>query len=423
MKLSLRLNKLASLAVNLLGFLLLIETHVAADWPEFRGPTRDGISTATNVPVEWSATDHVVWKQPIPGGGWSSPILVDGKIYLTTATGTAEAGDVSLRAICVDAQDGRILWDVEAIRPDVEPAMIMHQKNSLASATPIVDGDRVYVHFGHMGTAALDLAGKVLWTQTEIHYLPQHGNGGSPALVGDLLVFSCDGDEEPFIVALDQATGTERWRVARETEAERTFSFCTPLVIEVDGARQIISPGSGMAGAYDPHSGHELWRVNYDQGFSVVPRPVFAHGMLYLCSGFMRANLIAVNPQGASGDATESNVVWKYDRGVPTTPSILVVGDEVYFVSDNGVATCLDAHTGEELWTERLGGGFSASPVCAEGRVYFTNEDGTTYVIRAGKEYELLSTNELGERTLASPAVDNGALYQRTASHLWRIGE
>ncbi len=395
----------------------------AADWPEFRGPTRDGVSTATNVPVEWSESEHVAWKQEIPGSGWSSPVLVDGKLYLTTATGTAEAGDLSLRAICVDAKDGRILWDVEAIHPDVEAAKIMHPKNSPASATPIVEGDRIYVHFGHMGTAALDLSGKVLWTQTSIHYLPQHGNGGSPVLVDGLVVFSCDGDEEPFIVALDQQTGAERWRVARDTEADRTFSFCTPLVIEVDGAKQIISPGSGMAGAYDPHSGHEMWRVNYGQGFSVVPRPIYKNGMLYLCSGFVRANLLAVNPKGASGDITDTHVVWKFDRGVPTTPSVLVTDDEVYFVSDNGVATCLDARSGEVNWTERLGGGFSASPVLAEGRVYFTNEDGTTYVVRAGKEYELLATNELGERTLASPAVDDGAIYVRTASHLWRIGQ
>jgi outer membrane protein assembly factor BamB len=395
----------------------------AADWPEFRGPTRDGVSTATNVPVEWSATENVNWRQEIPGNGWSSPVLVGDKIYLTTATGTADAGDVSLRAICVNAHDGRILWDVEAIRPDVEAAKIMHQKNSLASATPIVDSGRVYVHFGHMGTAALDLAGKVLWTQTDVHYRPQHGNGGSPLLVDDLLVFSCDGEENPFIVALDQNTGAERWRVARETTAERTFSFCTPLVIEVDSAKQIISPGSGMVGAYDPHGGHEIWRVNYDQGFSVVPRPIYKNGMLYVCSGFMRANLLAVDPNGAAGDVTESNVVWKFNRGVPTTPSVVVTNDAVYFVSDNGVATCLDAHSGEVHWTERLGGGFSASPVYAEGRVYFTNEDGTTYVVRAGSDYELLATNELGERALASPAIDDGAIYLRTASHLWRIGK
>jgi outer membrane protein assembly factor BamB len=418
-----RQTKCPFFAVQTLAILLLLATTTAANWPEFRGPTRDGISTSTSVPTEWSATENVAWKQAIPGSGWSSPVLVDGKLYLTTATGTPEASDISLRVLCVDAEDGRILWDQEAIRPDVEAAKIMHQKNSLASATPIVDGDRIYVHFGHMGTAALDLAGKVIWTQTGIKYLPQHGTGGSPALVDDLLVFSCDGDEDPFIVALDRATGEERWRTARVSEADRKFSFCTPLVIEVDGVKQIISPGSGMTGAYDPHSGHEIWRVNYDQGFSVVPRPVFTGGKLYICSGFIRANLLAIDPAGAAGDVTESNVAWSYNRGVPTTPSVLVVGGEVYFVSDNGVATCLDAASGEVHWTERLGGGFSASPVFAEGRIYFTNEDGTTYVVRAGKEYELLATNELGERALASPAVDDGTLYLRTASQLWRIGK
>lgn len=423
MELHPRLGNLAISAAFFLTFTWWSCGLAAANWPEFRGPTRDGISTSTGVPVEWSATENVVWKQPIPGSGWSSPVLVDGKLYLTTATGTPEADDISLRVLCVDAANGDILWDVEVIKPDDEAAKIMHQKNSLASATPIVDGDRIYVHFGHMGTAALDLDGNVLWTQTDVDYSPQHGTGGSPALVDDFLVFSCDGDEAPFIIALDRETGTERWRTARVTDADKTFSFCTPIVIEVDGAKQIISPGSGMAGAYDPHSGHELWRVTYGSGFSVVPRPVFTDGVLYLCSGFIRANLIAVDPRGASGDATETNVLWKYDRGVPTTPSVLVVADEVYFVSDNGVATCLDAKTGEVHWTERLGGSFSASPVFAEGRIYFTNEDGTTYVIKASKEYELLATNDLGERSLASPAVDDGTLYLRTASHLWRIGE
>jgi outer membrane protein assembly factor BamB len=400
-----------------------VTSIAAADWPEFRGPTRDGISTAKQVPVEWNATENIRWKQEIPGGGWSSPVLVDGRLYLTTATGTAEEENVSLRALCVDAADGRILWDVEAIRPDVEAANAMHEKNSLASATPIIEKGRIYVHFGHLGTAALTLDGEPLWTQTDVTYSPRHGNGGSPVRVDDLLVFNCDGEEEPFIMALDAATGTERWRVARDTNAERTFSFCTPLVIHVDGQQQVFSQGSGMGGAYDPHSGRELWRVNYGEGFSVVPRPIFTGGVLYLCSGFMRANLMAIDPAGATGDVTDTNALWSYNRGVPNTPSILVVGDEVYFVSDNGVATCLDAASGDAHWTERLGGGFSASPVFAEGRVYFTNEDGTTYVVKAGQEYELLATNELGERALASPAVDDGTIYVRTAAHLWRIGE
>lgn len=403
--------------------LLLCQVAVAGDWPEFRGPTRDGVSTATNVPTTWSPTENVKWKQAIPGNGWSSPVLVGGKLYLTTATGSADAGDVSLRALCLDAADGRILWDEEVLRPDTEAAKAMQAKNSLASPTPIVDGDRLYVHFGHMGTAALDLEGNLRWQQTDLKYAPMHGNGGSPALVGDLLMFSCDGTDAQFVAALDRATGRVRWKQPRNANAERPFSFSTPLVIDVDGARQIVSPGSGYVGAYDPEDGREIWRIDYGDGFSVIPRPVYAHGMVYVCTGFMRPSLLAIDPKGAEGDATETNVVWKHDQGVPLTGSLLVAGDEIYFVSDRGVASCLDARTGDEHWSERLGGGFSASPVYADGRVYFTNEEGTTYVVRAGTEYELLATNDLGERSLASPAVDDGAIYLRTEGFLRRIGQ
>jgi len=416
-------NSIPRVPLNLMVALLLAGSAAAGDWPEFRGPTRDGVSTAANVPTTWSATDNIRWKQAIPGNGWSSPVLVDGKIYLTTATGTAEAGDVSLRALCLDATDGRILWDVEVLRPDADSPKAMHNKNSLASPTPIVDDGRLYVHFGHMGTAALDLEGNVLWRQTDVKYPPMHGNGGSPTLVDDLLVFSCDGDSEPFVVALDRATGEVRWKQLRNATVDRPFSFSTPLAIEVDGTRQVISPASGYVGAYDPTDGHELWRVDYGDGFSVVPRPVYAHGMVYISTGFMRPSLLAIDPRGAAGDATETNVVWKHDQGVPTTPSLLVAGDEIYFVSDRGVATCLDAHSGQQHWSERLGGGFSASPVYADGHVYFTNEDGATYVVRAGTEYELVATNDLGERALASPAVDDGAIYLRTEGFLRRIGD
>ena len=406
-----------------IGILLIARQFAVADWPEFRGPTADGNSTASHVPVEWSADSNIAWKQAIPGNGWSSPVLAGGKLYLTTATGSPKTNDVSLRAVCIDADTGRILWNVEVLRPASADAQAMHEKNSLASATPIVAGDRLFVHYGHMGTAALDLAGNVLWRQASLKYAPEHGNGGSPALVDGLIVFSGDGVDEQFIAALDQETGALRWKVPRDTKAGKTFSFCTPLVVEVDGRKQIISPGSGMVGAYDPRDGREIWRVNYGEGFSVVPRPVWAHDRLYICSGFMRANLMAIDPHGTSGDVSDTNVLWKYDRGVPTTPSVLVVGDDAYFVSDNGVATCLDAHSGEMRWTDRLGGNFSASPVHADGRLYFLSEEGVTYVLAAGPKFKKIAKNDLDERTLASPAVDDGALYIRTASHLWRIGE
>ncbi len=406
-------------AVVIIGAVSCIDIR-AAEWPEFRGPTADGISTAKNVPVEWSATEHVAWKQAIPGVGWSSPVIADGKIYLTTSVGK-DAEPISLRAICVDAADGRVLWNTEVFNPDSAIAHEMHTKNSLASPTPIVSGDRLYVHFGHMGTAALDLAGNVVWRQSSVTYHPQHGNGGSPLLIGDELVFSCDGTEKPFVTALDSKTGEVRWKTDRNTKAAKTFSFCTPTRIKVDGTEQIILPGSGFVGAYDPKDGHEIWRVGYDEGYSVVPRPVFANGLLFVASGFNRPVLYAIDPKGAVGDATETHVVWKHDKGAPLTPSVLVVGDDLYFVSDNGVATCLDAKTGKQNWTKRLGGDFSASPVFAEGRIYFENEAGVTTVIKAGKEYEAVATNDLGERMLASPALMDGAMFLRTENNLWRV--
>jgi outer membrane protein assembly factor BamB len=394
---------------------------LAAEWPEFRGPTADGISTAKNVPVAWSATEHVAWKKAIPGVGWSSPVIADGKIYLTTAVGK-DSEPISLRAMCIDANDGQVVWDTEVFKPETSAAHEIQSKNSLASPTPIVSGDRMYVHFGHMGTAALDLAGNVVWRQSSVTYHPQHGNGGSPLLTDGELVFSCDGTENPFVVALDNKTGEVRWKTDRNTKATKTFSFCTPTLIDVDGAKQVILPGSGFVGAYDPKDGHEIWRVSYDEGFSVVPRPVFANGLLFVASGFMRPVVYAIDPKGASGDVTDTHVVWKHEKGGPLTPSVLATGEDLYFVSDNGVATSVEAKTGKQNWTKRLGGDFSASPVFAEGRIYFENEAGVTTVVNAAKEYEAVATNDLGERMLASPALIDGAMFLRTENNLWRIG-
>jgi len=402
-----------------LGLLGGVSTS-AAEWPQFRGPTGDGVSKATNVPVEWSATEHVAWKQPIPGVGWSSPILAGGRLYLTTAVGEKD-GPISLRALCVDATDGHIVWDTEVFQPETTAAHEMHSKNSMASPTPVAEGERLYVHFGHLGTAALDLDGNVLWRQTALAYHPRHGNAGSPQLVGDLLVFSCDGMENPFVAALDRGTGDVRWRTDRKTTAIKTFSFSTPTAIEVDGGQQIILPGSGFVGAYDPSDGHEIWRVRYGEGYSVVPRPVFANGLLFVASGFDRPILYAINPQGAHGDTTDTHVVWSLEKGAPLTPSVLVVGDALYFASDNGVATCVDTRTGNVHWTKRLGGDFSASPVFADGRIYFPSEAGVTTVIQAGKSFESVATNDLGERMLASPVLTDGAIFLRTESNLWRI--
>jgi outer membrane protein assembly factor BamB len=401
--------------------LVAVNLTLAADWPQFRGPNGNGVSPAADVPVRWSASEHVSWKRAIPGAGWSSPVLSRGKLYLTAAV--ADSTDaVSLRAVCVDAGDGRIIWNVEVFQPDPSDAKQAHSKNSLASPTPLVDDDILYVHFGHMGTAALDLKGNIVWTQTELKYRPRHGAAGSPVLVNDLIVFSCDAEQDPFVAGLSRANGDVRWKTKRESSAIKKFSFTTPMVIGVEGAQQIISPGSGFVGAYDPNDGQEIWRVNYGEGYSVVPRPVFAHGLVFVVSGFDQPTLLAIDPKGASGDVTESHVKWTHKKGVPLTPSVLVAGDELYFVSDSGVASCLDARTGKVHWSERLGGNFSASPVCAAGRVYFQSEEGVTHVVAASTSFQPLATNDIEERTLASAAVADNTLFLRSENHLWRIG-
>jgi len=390
----------------------------AENWPEFRGPTGQGTYAGKNLPIEWSKTKNVAWKQAIPGKGWSSPIVQDGKIYLTTAAPIADSKDLSLRALCLDAADGKILWNVEVFRQDAKAPRI-HSKNSHASPSPLTDGRRLYVHFGHQGTAALDFAGKVLWRNTEHHYAPVHGNGGTPILVDDKLVFSGDGGDKQFVVALDAASGETAWKTDRKCEFYKKFSFGTPLVITVNGKQQIVSPASGAVMAYDPKDGKELWRAAYD-GYSVIPRPVFGHGMIFFSSGYDQPKLLAIRADGA-GDVTATHIAWTLAKGAPHAPSPLLVGDELYTVADNGIASCLDARTGRIHWQERIDGNFSASPFYADGKIYLQSEDGVTTVIRAAKSFERLAESRLDERTFASYAVADGAIYLRTESQLYRI--
>jgi outer membrane protein assembly factor BamB len=395
----------------------------AEDWPQFRGPTGQGIAGDGSYPVEWSTTKNVAWKQAIPGRGWSSPVVCAGRIFLTTAVpvkGSA-AGDQSLRALCLDARSGKILWDNEVFLLDGKKAPPIHSKNSHASPTPIADGRRLYVHFGHQGTACLDLEGKVLWRNTELTYAPVHGSGGSPVLVEDALIFSCDGSDKQLVAALDRQSGKVLWRTDRECTYYKKFSFSTPLAIEVKDQKQVVSPFSGAVCAYDPATGGEVWRVRYD-GYSVVPRPVFGHGLVFVSSAFDHPTLLAIRPDG-QGDVTDTHVAWTLTKGAPNSPSPLLVGDELYLVSDHGVATCLDGVTGKVHWQERLGGTYSASPLYADGKVYFQDEAGTGVVIKAGTRFERLAQNALEEPSLASYAAADGALFIRTEKHLYRVQE
>jgi outer membrane protein assembly factor BamB len=411
------MNVVSCSSATLLLTAAIATAATGGDWPQFRGPAADG-HAAGPLPQTWSETDNVTWKTLIAGLGWSSPVDRGDRIYLTTATQT-EGDGCSLRLVCLDLAMGNVVWDHELFRQ--EGPVRIHPKNSHASPTPLVAGDRIVAHFGPHGTACVSPAGDVLWTRT-LAYTPQHGNGGSPALAGDVLVICCDGSDEQYVVGLDLATGAIRWRTERDTDPVKGFSFATPLVTTVAGVAQAICPGSDAVFAYDPATGREIWRVNYPGGYSVIPRPVHAAGLVFVGSGYDKPVLYAIDPTGR-GDVTATHVRWKLDRGAPHTPSVVVVGDELYCVSDNGVATCLDARTGAERWRERLGGNFSASPLHADGIVYFQNEAGEAILVKAGPTFEELRRNRIGtgERTFASYAVAGPALILRTESAVYRI--
>jgi outer membrane protein assembly factor BamB len=408
---------------KLLVLLLIAGASVLAqaeDWPQFRGPTGQGHTTERGLPLEWNETNNIIWKSPVPGLGWSSPAVANGRVWLTTVVESKERRgrvSASLRALAYDVATGRELVNVEVFRLD--DAGYVNPKNSRASPTPIVDGDRVYVHFGAEGTAAVSTSGEILWT-THLRYESQHGNGGSPTLYRDLLIVNCDGNGgEAYVIALDTATGKTRWKTSRRRPADQAYS--TPLVITVDQQDQLVSVGAYRAAAYEPLTGQEIWRVSYGDGFSNVPRPVFGQGLVFIATGVQTPSLMAVRPDG-KGDVTRTHVAWTITRGAPYTPSPLLVGNDLYYVSDTGVLSLADAMSGQIVWQQRLGGNYSASPVFADGRIYFQSEEGVTTVIAPGREFKRLAVNRLDGATLASMAVSNGSFYIRSQSHLYRIG-
>jgi len=409
------------LSLVLLAFSIAsLPTFAGENWPQFRGPGAQGHSAAKNVPLEWDTEKNVAWKIDVPGKGWSSPAYVDGRIYLTTAVPEpADPKQHTLRALCYDAKDGKLIWDKRLFRRE---AIRIHKKNSHASVSPRVDGERIFVHFGAQGSALLDLDGNIIWRKTDIDYKMVHGNGGVPALADGKYIFACDGAKEPFIMALDAETGKVAWKTPRKIEVKKTFTFSSPLVVD----DLVLSPASGGLVAYQTKNGKEVWRAGYDQGYSVIPRPVvgeFDGKQLAFCgSGYDRATAVCVE-LGGKGDVTESHVKWRIKKAAPHTPSMILKDDMLFMIADIGLASCVNPVSGEVYWTERIGGQHSSSPVLAEDRIYFQDERGKGTVIKAAKTFEVLATNDLREQTLASYAVTDGALFIRTLEHLYRIGK
>lgn len=416
----------SSAALAVLGTSMTVMSPLAvADWPEFRGESQNGIISDRPLPLKWSESENVRWYQPTKGLGWSSPIIVGEKIFLTTAVSPDGADDSSLggpkllQLVCLDAQSGKILFE-KTIFDQTADAPTIHNKNSHASPTPLHHKGKLYLHFGHQGTACTDLKGELIWENRDHAYPPTHGNGGSPIVVDDMLIVTCDGGSQPYTLALDLQTGMERWKTPRGISADRPFSFCTPQKIVVNGQTQIVSPGSDIVQSLNPKDGQVIWYANYS-GFSVVPRPVFHEGLVFLSTGFMRPNLLAIDPTG-KGDVTKSHIKWSYKGSVPNTPSFVPYGDQIILVSDEGVAAGVDIKTGKELWKKRIGGNFSASVMVVGNKLFLQSEGGESIVYKLDGEPEELHRNTLPGRIFATYAVHENDWIIRTEAGVYRIG-
>ena len=383
-------------------------------WPRWRGPSGQGFVTGSGYPDKWSATENVLWKVPVPGAGNSSPVVWGDRIFLTTA----RDGGRRLSLLAFRRSDGSQLWETFAPEGSAE---FVHQKNGHASATASTDGKLVYVSFGSRGLMAFDFEGKLVWRQDLGPMNNYWGTAGSPLLYKDRIILYQDHQQgRSFIAAFDTASGKQIWRTSRNA----TVGWGTPAAIRVGSRDEIVVNGQYAVVGYNPDTGQELWRVS-GTTIEVIPTIVVGHGLLFSSSGRAGPTL-AIRP-GGQGDVTQSHLAWSSPRGSPFIPSPILVGDHLYMVNDmTSIATSFDAKTGRTMWQNRLGAamreGFSASPVTVDGKIFFTNDEGETFVLRAGAEFELLHVNDIGERTLASPALVDGRWYVRTAAHLFAIG-
>ena len=404
--------------------LMAFNSTLAENWPCFRGPTRQGISNEKDVPLEWSQTSNILWKRPIPGEGWSSPIVFDDRVFVTTAT---DAG-ASYHLLCLERLTGTVLWDKQVLRQ--KPG---HKQNfnSYASSTPVTDGQKVYVLAFDGTLAAVSMEGNVIWSHREFEYYSEHGLGVSPILYRDLLIVPFDGSssgsdkklgwqkpwDQALILALDKNTGQVRWRGRRGSSR---IAHITPQVLSENGRDQLVSSAGDVVQGFNLKTGERIWTVS-SPGEGVVPSVVIGDGLIFTTSGFGDSTIRAVRT-GGKGDVTKTHIAWESTDDVSKIPSMLYVRPFLFLITETGVAKCLRAETGEEIWRERLEGRYSASPVWADGRIYFLSEKGKTTVVQAGGEFKVLAENELNEKCCASPAVSQKHIFIRSENNLYCIG-
>lgn len=409
---------LLSLLVAGLAFGFGVRQTFGDEWKQFRGPNGQGRSEQTDLPIRWSEENGVVWKVPVEGLGWSSPVVDDHRIWITTATRKGH----SLRALCLELETGKIDWDAEVFAP-ANPVRL-NAKNSYASPSPVVEHGRVYVHYGAMGTACLAAdTGKVLWRNTDLVIDHKEGPGSSPILYENLLIVNCDGQDRQFVVGLDKMTGKPVWKSTRSVpyncDIDLRKAYSTPVVIDAGGRSELVSVGANQCNVFDPRTGRELWRVQYT-GFSNIPVPLVDGNRVLIVTDFIRPQLWSIRTDG-HGDVTHSHVVWKLTRQVGSSPSPVLFRGRVYLVSDQGVATSVAADSGQVRWQHRIGGTFSSSVVALGRHIYFSSEQGKTTVLQPGDEYQPVATNELNGRIFATPVVAGRALILRTDTHVYRV--
>jgi outer membrane protein assembly factor BamB len=406
-----------TIALLLCGLCLSATASADDNWPRFRGPTGDGQSKATGLPLKWSEKENVVWKTAIHDKGWSSPVVWGHQVWMTTGT---EDGK-QLFAVCVDKDSGKVLHDIQ-FEPE-KPRI--HAFNSPASPTPVIEEGRIYVHFGSPCTACIDTkTGKVLWQRMDLQCDHWRAAGSSPIVYGDLLYLTFDGHDFQYVAALNKADGTTAWKKDRDikyhsNDGDLRKAYGTPAIIEVNGKPQMISSAADATLAYDPRTGEEIWKV-YHGGMNTATTPIYGQGLVFLTTGDVPTFLLAVRPDG-QGDVTATNIAWKSNKNVPSRPSPVLVGEHLYVVNDGGMVSCLEAKTGNAIKTVRLGGKFWASPILADGKLYCSNQEGSVFVVEANPELKIVAENQLDAGGMASPAVSGKALFVRTKTHLYRI--
>jgi len=413
----------------LAGLVLAATASCLANWPQFRGPLGTGhIPGGQVLPAEWGETKNIDWKMVLPGRAWSSPVVWGDKIWLTTAD---EKGH-KLSGLCVDANSGRIIFKKQLF--SVAKPQFAHKFNSYASPTPVAEEGRVYLTWGSPGTACLDTKTKeVLWARDDFVCDHFRGSGSSPVIHGKLLILTFDGADHQYVAALNKHTGKTVWRTERSVDfkdlgqdgkpyrdGDMRKGYSTPLVIQHGGVTQLISVGAMACYGYDPLTGKELWRIIERAQHSASTRPVYGHGMVFYPTGFAKGQLLAVDP-GGSGDSADTNIKWRIKRSVSNKPSVLLIGEHIFMVDDGGIATCVEAKSGNIVWSERVGGNYSASPVTDGKRIFFFSEEGKTTVIAAAREFEILADSKLEGGFMASPAVHDTGWVLRTKTHLYRI--